>query len=341
MKDHPGNQILGKVLRWLIPLAMSGFAIWLVLREIKLQRLLDSFSKIGWQTILLVSIVYFISYVFRVFCWYILLKRKVAYKDVFFTMGAGYLLNNIFPFRLGEIGRALLLDDPEKQSALEVLSSVIVERVFDIFLAAVFFLSMLPRVLDADYNQTLIVIVLIFAVLGLAILYLLARFQVKVNAWFSRWGERSDFVKSWLAPKASQLLKGLSVLNRPGMFLLAFGSLAVSWMIAFGENLILFQRLYPDPPFWWMILVLSASAFGAALPSAPASLGIFEGVMVAAFALVGVDAELAFAHAIMIHALTFVYSNIIGLIGLRLRGQALVSLYHKAVRRKPDPQPSE
>jgi len=341
VKTQQRKPILRRILRWLLPLGMSGIVVWLVLREIEFSRLIDSFSQIGWQTVLLASIVFFMSYFFRVFCWYTLLNRKVTFKDAFFVMGTGYLLNNIFPFRLGEIGRALLLDDPEGQSGWEVLSSVVVERVFDIFLAAVFFLSMLPRILDAEYDQTLIVIVLVVAAAGMVFLYLLARFEQKITAWFTRWGDRSDFVKTWLTPKVSQLLKGLSVLKHPDLFLLAFSSLAVSWFIAFGENFIIFQRLYPEPSFWWMIFVLSASAFGAALPSAPASLGIFEGVMVAAFALLSVDAELAFAHALIIHALAFVYTNIIGLIGLRLRGQTLVTLYRRAIHRKPDMQPSE
>jgi len=341
VKEKQAKPILNKILRWLIPLGMSAVAIWLVLRQIELTRLLESFKKIGWQAGLFASIAYFTSYFIRVFCWYMIMRRKVSFKDAFFTMGAGYLLNNIFPFRPGEIGRALLLDDPEKHPALEVFSSIVVERVFDVFLAAIFFLSTLPLVLDVDHNHTLIIIVLAIALAGLFILYLLARYQIKITAWLDRWGTRSDFIKTQVLPRASQLLKGLSVLTNPGLFLLAFSSLAFSWLVAFGENFIIFQRLYPNPPFWWMILVLSASAFGAAFPSAPASLGVFEGVMVVVFALVGVDAELAFTHAIMIHALAFVYSNIIGLIGLRMRGQALVDLFHRAIHRKPDLLASE
>jgi hypothetical protein len=62
---------------------------------------------------------------------------------------------------------------------------------------------------------------------------------------------------------------------------------------------------------------------------------VFEGVMVAAFALLGVNAEIAFTHAIMIHALFFVFANILGLIGLRLRGDALISLYQRIIHRTP------
>ena len=323
------------MLRWLIPIAISAGAIWLVLREIDLSLFVQNLVKIDLRIYLFASIAYFVSYFFRAFSWYILLRRKVTFKDTFFTMGAGYLLNNVFPFRLGEIGRAVLLDDPEGPTALEVLSSVLVERIFDIFLAAVFVLSMLPRILGSGFDQTLILIAFIVALTGLAALYLAARFRLRITAWLTGWGERSEFVGRWLAPKASQVREGLSVLNNPWAFILAFGSLALSWLIAFGENYIVFQSLYPNPPFWWMVFVLSAGAFGAALPSAPAGLGVFEGVMVAAFAFLGVSAEVALTHAIVIHALAFVYSNILGLIGLRMRGQAVVGLYRRVIHRSP------
>jgi hypothetical protein len=84
-----------------------------------------------------------------------------------------------------------------------------------------------------------------------------------------------------------------------------------------------------------MIFVLSAGAFGAALPSAPAGLGVYEGVVVAAFALLGVGTEVAFTHAIVTHAMVFTYANLIGLIGLRLRGEALITFIQRVLKRSP------
>jgi glycosyltransferase 2 family protein len=116
-----------------VPLLISGLAIWLILREIDFQIFIFHLRKIRWQTLVFATVIYFSAYALRAFCWYVLLRRKVSYRDAFFTMGVGYLLNNIFPFRLGEIGRAVLLDDSGRTSPLEVLSSVIVERIFDVF----------------------------------------------------------------------------------------------------------------------------------------------------------------------------------------------------------------
>jgi uncharacterized protein (TIRG00374 family) len=333
--------IVGKVLRWVVPLLISGIAIWLVLRDIEFSQFTNNLLKIGWQTLAIATVVYFVSYAFRAFCWYILLKRKVTYRDAFFTMGAGYLLNNIFPFRLGEVGRAVLLDDPNRISALEVLSSVVVERIFDVFLAAVFILSVLPRVISGGYDQRLIIMAFVMAVMGLLLLFLLARFRDQIAVWLNHWGKRSKFVNHWLTPKITHLLEGLSVLTDPGAFALAFGSLTLSWGLAFGKNFIIFSDLYPNPSFWWIIFILSAGAFGAALPSAPAGLGVFEGVVVASFALVGVGADVAFTQAIVVHAMVFIYSSLIGLIGLRLRGEALVAFIQRVSRSSPKVQSVE
>lgn len=334
--SEKASHILKGIARWLIPLLISGLAFWLILRDIDLSQFINNIAKVGFRALLFSSLLYFASFLFRVGCWYLLLRQRVSFKDTFYTMNAGYLLNNVFPFRLGEIGRALLLADPKGPSALEAFSSVIVERVFDVFLSAVFVLGMLPRILADDYDQTLVIVIFIIAFMGMVALYLTARFRMNILAWLTRWGERSLFVDNWVRPKAAQLLEGFSVLENPLVFFLSFSSLFISWILAFAQNFIIFQALYPDPPFWWMIFVLSVGAFGIALPSAPAGLGVFEGAMVAAFALLGVGREVAFAHAIIIHAMSFVYNNILGLIGLRLRGEALVGLYQRAVRRSPE-----
>lgn len=340
-KNFSWTILIKKLFRWLIPLGISAGAIWLVFRNIKWSMIVDNLAKISPMTYVWATVAFFLSYFFRVYCWYILLRRKVSYNDAFFTMGAGYLLNNLFPFRLGELGRAILLDDPDGVSTLEALSSVLVERVFDVFLAAVFVISMLPRLLGQNFDQSLIIIAFLITTLGIVILYLAARFRLQIISWLDEWGEKVEFVKRWINPKARQVLEGLSVLNNPQSFLLALGSLTISWLIAFGENYVVFRNLYASPPFWWMVFVLGAGAFGAAFPSAPSGIGVFEGMMVAAFVVLGVSSELALTHAILIHVMSFVITNIIGLVGLRMRGEAVIGLYQRVVNRKPKIQASE
>ncbi|HAF49008.1 MAG TPA: hypothetical protein DCL08_07195, partial [Anaerolineaceae bacterium] len=102
--------VIKKISRWLIPLLISVLAFWLVFRNIDLSKFVSNLKRVGFEALLYATLLHFLSLFFRVFSWYILLGRKVSFKDAFFTMNAGYLLNNVFPFRLGEVGRALLLD---------------------------------------------------------------------------------------------------------------------------------------------------------------------------------------------------------------------------------------
>ncbi|NLN69271.1 MAG: flippase-like domain-containing protein [Chloroflexi bacterium] len=329
------KRVIARSIRWLLPLLISGLVIWLVLRTIDFQAFLFHLGKIRWQTLVYATIVYFASYTLRVFCWYLLLRQKVTFREAFFTMGVGYLLNNIFPFRLGEIGRTVMLDDSGRISPFEVLSSVVMERIFDVFLAALFIIGVFPRVFSSGYDQSLILVTFFLATIGLVVLFLLAKYRHQIAAWLTQRGARSQFLREWLIPKISLTLEGFSVLTDLKTFLLAFGSLMLSWWLAFGQNFLIFSSISKQPPFWWMVFVLSAGAFGAALPSAPAGLGVFEGVMVASFAVLGVSAEIAFTHAIVTHAMSILYASLIGLVGLRRRGEALFTFVQRVLKRSP------
>ena len=323
------------MLRWLLPLFVSGLVAWLVLRKIDYQVLVNNLKNITWQSYLLATILYFASYILRVFSWHFFLRCKISYKDAFLTMGAGYLLNNLFPFRLGEIGRAVLLDEPERISFFQVLSSVFVERLFDVLLAAVFILSVLPKIIGGYFDKRLILLTFVLALCGLVSLFVLVKKRQAVENWLYREKSEHKKLQSWLAPKIVRFLDGLSTLTTPKIFLLAFVSLTLSWGVAFMQNWVIFRDLYSTPPFWWMVFVLSAGAFGAALPSAPAGLGVFEGAVVASFGLLNVQPEMALTHAMIIHGMSVIFSSLIGLAGLHLRGEAIFGFFQRVVAHDP------
>jgi len=92
--------------------------------------------------------------------------------------------------------------------------------------------------------------------------------------------------------------------------------------------------LIPEGEWWWVVFVLAAGAFGGALPSAPAAMGVFEAAIVGAFLLLGVEQSRALAYALIVHAIQFSFSSIFGLIGLITEGQSIGNLYRKARQQK-------
>ena len=78
---------------------------------------------------------------------------------------------------------------------------------------------------------------------------------------------------------------------------------------------------------------------GIALPSAPAALGVYEATIVGALVLLGIPASTGtgLAFAITLHAMQFVITAILGLIGLAQDGRSLAELGRLFERKETEP----
>src|SRR5690606_10726806 len=117
-------------------------------------------------------------------------------------------------------------------------------------------------------------------------------------------------------PRALSFLEGFQILLRPGRFFTALFLLAASWAFAMAEVWALTRVLIPQSQWWWGIFVTSGSAFANALPTAPASMGVYEAANVAAFSVLGVDQSTALVIAIILHAVQFLVTSLLGMLGI-------------------------
>lgn len=321
-------------LRWVPGVVVSGLALWLVLRQITWQTLAASFAAISPGALLEVFGFYMVALFLRVFCWYILLQRRVRFWRVFFVMNEGYLLNNVFPLRVGELGRAVLLSRDGGMGFFQVLSSVVSERIFDLAIASSMLLATLPLALKMDWAKPAAVGVFSAVLVGLVTLFFLARNRQKVIGWLTHLGSRWKFFIEWALPKIDSLLEGFSVLTNPGMFALSLLAMALSWLLAVVRDYLVLGSLVPGVQFWWVALALSAGALGAGLPSVAGALGVYEAAVVGTLALLGVPQAPALAYAIVIHAMQILLSSSMGLAGLLREGENVTGLYRSLVARQ-------
>jgi uncharacterized protein (TIRG00374 family) len=322
------------VKRWLPGVLISVVVFWFLLHNISWPKVWAALTLISPLSIVAVIILYFISLGARVLCWQTLLQRKVPFKRAFFVMGEGYLLNNVFPLRVGELGRAVLLSREKGLGFFQVLPTILVERAYDMAIAASLLLGTLPFVLAMKSSKTLAVAILILVVGGLVALYAMARYRTQVEALAAKIGARWPFFTKWVLPQVEAILDGFAVLTRPEYFAISLGMMVVSWGLALVEDYILLHSMVPTGPIWLVGFVLAAGALGAAVPSAPAGLGVFEGAAVFALSLVGVEYEKAFAFAICAHLISLIFSSLVGVVGLTLEGENITSLYQSLVNRK-------
>jgi len=322
--------------RWLpgVFISLVAFGALYFLIKFQGQDARIDFSVIHPLTMTAAVVLTVLSLFAKAMLWRTLLHNKPGFWKTFLIYNEGYLLNNIFPLKAGEVGRAVFMGKETGLGTLHVLSTVVIERAFDVAVAAGLFLATFPLVLGAeDANKTLAVISLTGVAGVFLLLYLMARFQEQVHKLVDRIGERWHFVKSYVAPKMEALLRGLSVLTDGRQFLLSVFWVVVTWVIWVSVYYVVLLSINPDAPLWWGVFVDSFLALGAAVPSAPAGLGVYEAALVGALSFFGIEMSVGLSYALAMHLLQFVVTGVFGLIGLINQRQSFSELLDELQRR--------
>ncbi len=210
---------------------------------------------------------------------------------------------------------------------MQVLSSVVIERVFDVAVAASMLLATLPLALGMEWAKTVAMIALAIVITMLVIMFLMARNKEVVTNLVHHLGRRWPFVDKYIVPQISALLEGLTALARPSQFFLSLFWILLSWVVAVLEYYVFVLAVAPHAPLWWGMFTDAVLAMGIAIPSAPASLGTFEASIVGALNILGIDETPALALAITIHFIQFFTTGILGLYALLRQGRTLGNLF--------------
>ena len=320
---------LGGVGRWLPGLLISIVAIGLLLWLADREDLIQALREMDISGLAPAILFYILGNAFRALSWMTLLQNKASYRRVFITLNEGYLLNNIFPFRLGELGRVLLLSQSEKLSPFFVLSTIILERAYDVALAAGLLLATLPLVLGFEYADTIALTALGFVLAGLVALFLLARNRERIKTKLENVAVKSVFLQQRLFSRLDSFLDGLGVLVQPSQFILSLLFMIASWSFGALEIHTLLNQGETQATFWWTGFALGVVSLGIAIPSAPASLGVYEAAMVGALSALGYPAGTALAVALVAHMIHIGFTAIVGGIGLLREGENITGLYNR------------
>jgi len=265
----------------------------------------------------------------RGFVWRTLLRNKASYYDAFITINEGYLLNNILPFRLGEIGRAFLIGRKAHLDFWQAIPSILIERALDLAIAVGLFLSTLPFVIGVAWAKQAAITTGVVVLIGLGMIYLMAKNRQKVLGWVDRLGQRLPLVNKLAGQRAVAFFDGLGIITDGKLFLRALGWQALNWSVSILEYYLFLHAFFPHPNLLWAVFALGVGALGIAAPSSPGAIGVFEAVLVGALVAFGLDASPATALALSMHITNYLITGLIGGFGLYKDGESLSSLYNR------------
>ncbi|HSJ87902.1 MAG TPA: lysylphosphatidylglycerol synthase transmembrane domain-containing protein [Anaerolineales bacterium] len=317
--------------RWLPGAIVSILLIAAILYFVDLRAMLDAVRHANFPLLLFAFAIGFLWLVVRAVVWRTLLRNRASFSDVFWTIGEGYLLNNFLPFRLGEIGRAFLLSRKTNLQFMEILPTIVIERVMDLGYSAIVLLAALPYVVSAEGTQRIGILVGVVVLIGFVILYLLARYNQWAQDLFrklsARWTPLQKFGGSFLEP----FFAGLGVLTDGWLFLRFLFWMTLNWVVAIFSYYLIIRAFFPQAQIVWGMFGLGAAAFGGAIPSLPGAVGTFEGAFGGAVTLLaGAGSEsTALAVALTGRLYNYINSGVIGGIGLMREGQTLAGVYEQ------------
>ena len=195
------------------------------------QEVLSALKQVNFIWIVPGLLLLFISLITRAAAWRLILKKRIPLLQSFLVVNAGYFVNTILPFRIGEITRAFLLI-PAGFKFWEALPTILLERMFDIVFAVSLFLASLPFLLDFSQGIIYASILASLVLIGFGILFFLVKNQNQVLSWLEGLTLPWSKAQSWLVKQLRSVISGLVILTDPGQLARTFVFMFLSWAIA-------------------------------------------------------------------------------------------------------------
>ncbi len=303
-------------------LLISLITLWLVVRWAGWATLSVHFNNLDYSMIALSVLLYLISMAARTLAWRVMLGEGLNFWQVLGALNEGYLLNNLLPLRLGEVGRAVLVGKKPGLTIPGALSSIMVERLFDVALALSLFVGLVPYAAGIEAVGQNSIFAFVFLILALIVL---------VVAWWSpHWLDRiiarlPGGGQLW-QPLWKRFREGLQQLRSGRRFALSLCFMVGSWILAGFEYWFMLRAVIPEAELLWAFFMLTITLIGVAVPSLPGYIGVFEAAGVVALSVFGVPASQALVATLLIHGMVYLVASSIGLVALLGEGETLTLL---------------
>lgn len=297
--------------------------IWLALRGLKLNEFWGTVQKANFVWLIPGIGVYFIGVWVRAWRWHYLLKpiKEIPTKQIFPITTIGYMGNNIYPARAGEVLRAVILKRKEGIPVSASLATIIVERIFDgvVMLAFVFVnLSELAKLTNSsgfvgNIQQVAIIGTGIF--LGALIIFLLAAMFPQTSAKFGLWMIEHILPQRFhtrISSMMNKFLDGLASLRSPFNVLMVFFTSVIIWLLETGKYWFVMHAFNFSVSFFALMLMNGIVNLATTIPSAPGYIGTFDAPGIAVLTAYGVDQATAAGYTLTLHVALWLPITILG-----------------------------
>lgn len=306
-----------KIIKLFIGFIFAAFFIWIIAKNVNYNELINTFTHINFFYILLAVMAFMLGYACRIQRWRLMLmheNKKISWSYCAGPFMASVAVNNVLPFRAGDILRAFGFNKKLHVSASATLTSLVVERLLDLLMVVSFFgIALIVFGMESSKFIRMSGGVLVF--LGIIILfsllfpcifkvpifwicrkicYILPKFGLKLVNGFEK-----IFAALEYTSKSSIILK---------LLLWSFAS----WL---GEGFVFYSVAFSIPSLIHTFAAWAALPVGSLatiIPSTPGFVGTFDYFTTETMRSMGNSPESSVAFAFVVHTVLWLPPTLIG-----------------------------
>jgi hypothetical protein len=292
-----------------VTVAITVVFAYIALSDIKLGQMWHALRTSDYWWLLPALIAFGLGNVARALRWRSLFTpgRRPPATTTMNAMMIGYFYNNILPARAGEAARVVVLRRRSPAPVVEIVGTVVLERMYDtLAILVIFFLATpwLPKV--SWFGAAAVAAIVLALAIAIVAAVLVVYGDRSLRLLLRPLARLSPFSGERLEKTVVELAHGLSGLRNRRVAVEAALWTATAWMLTSLSAYLVSLAFHLHLPFASGILVAVAIGLGMILPSPPAAVGVFEGAVIIALKAYGLSKSLVLPYALVLHAVNFV-----------------------------------
>ncbi len=300
--------------RWhfLAGVAISLLFLYFALRGLQFGDVWETLKGANYLWLIPGVLIYLVGVIARAWRWHYLLRpiKSIPTTTLFPITAIGYMGNNIYPARAGEVLRAIVLKKFEGVAISASLATIVVERVFDGIVMLGFVFLNLPELARLTVSSGFVGNIQTLALwgagafLGVLVLFLLAGMYPERTIWFVKWISRYVIparFRDQVIGLAESFLGGLAALRSPRDVLMIFFTSIVIWLLETGKYWFVMQAFPLEVSFFTLMLMNGIVNLATTIPSAPGYVGTFDAPGIAVLQAYGIDKAIAAGYTLVLH----------------------------------------
>ena len=315
---------------------VSAIFLWLAFRGLKFEEAWQNAQSANYWWLIPSVAVYFVGVWVRTWRWDFMLRplKKIPVARLFPVVVIGYMGNNIYPFRAGEVLRSYVLRQREDIPMGASLATVIVERVFDGLVMLVFVFAALPLApIPGQLFQRTVVLASIAFFTALIVFFAIAAAPKRFIE-LTKWATHLFLPERFQTPIvdfAERFIQGLDALRNFRNVVMIFLTSIIIWLLETVKYWFVMQAFDFEVSFFALMLMNGVVNLATTFPTAPGYVGTFDLPGITVLKQYGVPEGIAVPYTLVLHIALWLPITLLGAVYMFMEGLSWAD-FGKAVK---------